>query len=190
MTGISEERFSEGLADIKAEGLKFGLIIGVVELVIMYGSYYSGMNNFVAVQFISKFIPYSLLILIIGGLNLRKKNGGYLTLKQGLQFAFLAYIISALMVAIGVYILFNIIDKDLTEKTMAISMERNTKMMEQLHVPQNEIDESIAQAKETKQTGFREIFLGFGYSVIIGFIKSMLIGFVIRKENKNLPQFK
>ena len=57
------------------EGVKIGLINGAIALLLMYGSYFAGLDTFVNVQFFSRFIPYMMIILIIYGIQLRKRKG-------------------------------------------------------------------------------------------------------------------
>src|SRR5688572_29783535 len=91
---------------IKAYATRIGFIIGLLEIVMLFGSYYYGIDLFLfVVQVVLRWIPYVLLTLLITGLTLRKNLGGFLSLKEGLQFAFLAYVISGVMVAIGTYVL-------------------------------------------------------------------------------------
>jgi hypothetical protein len=174
-------------AEIKMAGLKFGILAGLVEAGLMYGSYYAGMDTFITVQVVSRFIPYTILILLFAGISLRKKRGGYLTLKEALQFAFLAYVISELIVGAGTYLLYNVIDKDLTAKSIEIGAQRTRTMMEKISAPEADINDAVAKIRGSKErTGMKQIFLGLGYSLIFDFVKSMLIAFVIKKEKKTL----
>ena len=47
------------------EGVKIGLINGAIALLLMFGSYFAGLDTFVTVQFVSLFIPYMIIILIV-----------------------------------------------------------------------------------------------------------------------------
>jgi len=102
----SEQQYQPQINFVR-EGLKIGLINGAIALLLMYGSYFAGLDTFVTVQFISVFIPYMIIILIIYGFQLRKRNGGYLSFKDGLQYTFMSYVIVTLLVAVGTYILYN-----------------------------------------------------------------------------------
>lgn len=159
------------------EGIKIGLINGAIALLIMYGSYFAGLDTFVTAQFYSKFIPYMMIILIVYGLQLRKKNGGYLTFKDGLQYSFLSYVIVALLVAIGTYILFNLVDKDLTQKSFDLSLERLNKM----GMKQEDIEKAIGKREEQK-TDFGTIFLGTGMGLVWDFVVSLIVSIIIRRE--------
>jgi hypothetical protein len=159
------------------EGVKIGLINGAIALILMYGSYFAGLNAFITEEFISKFIPYMMIILIIYGLQLRKKNGGYLAFKEGLQYGFISYVIVAIIVGIGTYVLFNLIDKDLTQKVYDISLTRYKNMG-----MKEEDLEKLMGKREDQKTGASTIFLGTGFSLILSFIASLIVSLIIRRE--------
>ena len=173
------ETFSQEVRPVNfiREGVKIGLINGAIALLLMYGGYFAGLDAFVTVQFISKFIPYMMVILIIYGLQLSKRNGGYLAFKEGLQYSFMSYVVVALLVAIGTYILFNLVDKNLTEKSFDLSIERLNKM----GMKEEEIERAIGK-REDQNTGGARIFLGTGFGLIWDFVLSLIVTIIIRRE--------
>lgn len=173
------ETFSQEVRPINfiREGVKIGLINGAIALLLMYGSYFAGLDAFVTTQFIARFIPYMMIILIVYGLQLRKRNGGYLAFKEGLQYSFMSYVIVAVLVAIGTYILFNLVDKNLTQKSFDVSVERLTKM----GMKEEELERAIGKKGEQK-TDFSTIFLGTGMGLIWDFIASLIVTVIIRRE--------
>jgi hypothetical protein len=164
------------------EGVKIGLINGAIALVLMFGSYFAGIETFVSTEFISSFIPYMIIILIVYGFQLRKRNGGYLSFKEGLQYAFMSYVIVTVLVGLGTYVLYNLIDKDLTQKSFEIGLERTRSFMQNLGVNPEEIDKEVERMGTPKDTGIANIFLGMGQQLIWHFVKSLLIALVIRRE--------
>jgi len=179
--------FSNGneapLVDIKREGIKVGIINGLIALTLMYGSYYMGMDVFINQQYLNTFLPYMIIVLLITGFQLRKKNGGYLSFKQAMQFTFMSYVIAAILIAIGTYILFNLIDKDLTEKSFVLGLEKTRALMERMGASDEEIERTLERMENEKtETGFKTILLGTGLGLIWDFVKSLLISLIIRKE--------
>jgi len=168
---------------VKNEGIKYGLILGGLATLILYGTYFADINIFVNATFWSTFIPYAILILIVAGLQLRKANGGLLAYKEALQFTFLSYAIAAVITAVATYILFNIIDKELTEKSFEIGMQKTQQFMEKMGAKEEDIEKAMTDARSKKQdTGFKPVFLGLGMELIFGFVKALLISLIIRKE--------
>ena len=163
------------------EGVKIGLINGAIALLLMYGSYFAGLDTFVTIQFISKFIPYMMIILIIYGLQLRKRNGGYLAFKDGIKYSFMSYVIVAVLVAIGTYILFNLIDKDLTQKSFDLSLEKMKSTFTNMGMKEDEIEKAMGK-REAQKTDFPTIFLGTGFGLIWDFVVSLIVALIIRRE--------
>ena len=163
------------------EGIKIGVINGVIALLLMYGSYFAGLDTFVTVQFYSRFIPYMMIILIIYGFQLRTKYGGYLSFKEALQYSFMSYVVVAVLVAIGTYILFNLVDKDLTQKSFELSMEKIKQTFTSMGMKEEEIEKAIGN-KEVQKTDLKTIFLGTGFGLIWDFIVSLIVSLIIRRE--------
>jgi hypothetical protein len=177
MEVLNSEQTVQPQINFIREGLKIGLINGAIALLLMYGSYYAGLNTFVTVQFISRFIPYMMIILILYGFTLRTKTGGYLSLRDGLQYSFMSYVVVAVLVAIGTYILFNLVDKGLTQKSFDLSMEK----MKNMGMSQEELEKRLGKKGEQK-TDFATIFLGTGMGLIWDFVISLIVALIIRRE--------
>jgi hypothetical protein len=176
----SEQTVQPG-ANFIREGVKIGLINGVIALLLMYGSYFAGLDTFVTVQFISRFIPYMMIILIVYGFQLRKRNDGYLAFKEGLQYSFMSYVIVAVLVGIGTYILFNLVDKDLTQKSFDLSLAKMKSTFMNMGMKEEEIEKAMG-GKQAQKTDIATIFLGTGFGLIWDFIVSLIVALIIRRE--------
>ena len=167
--------------DFIREGLKIGLINGAIALLLMYGGYYAGLDTFVTIQFYSRFIPYMMIILVIYGFQIRKRNGGYLPFRDALKYSFMSYVVVAVLMAIGTYILFNLIDKDLTQKAFDLSMEKIKSTFSGMGMKEEDIEKAMGQ-REAQNTDFKTIFLGTGFGLIWDFVLSLLVSVIIRRE--------
>ncbi|HWC52409.1 MAG TPA: DUF4199 domain-containing protein, partial [Chitinophagaceae bacterium] len=164
------------------EGMKLGLFNGGFGLLLMYGGYFMGINTFVTMQFVTAFIPYMIAALIIYGLSLRKRNNQLLSYKEGLQYSFISYVIAAVILAIGTYVLYNMIDPELTDKTFNIGLEKTKSFMERMGASQDEIDKALEKASQgKKETNLSNILLGTGLGLLWDFVKSLIISLIIRK---------
>ncbi|RXK86226.1 DUF4199 domain-containing protein [Filimonas effusa] len=168
---------------INKEAYKYGIINGLIGILVLYGTWAAGMKPFFWAQLYGTVIPYMIILLIIGGFQLRKANGGYLSFKEGLRFSFLSYVISAVMIAIATYILYNLIDPALTQKSFEIGLEQSQKMLEKMHASEEVIEKTLADAqKKQSETSVKTIFLGLGLELIVCFVKSLIVTLFIRKE--------
>jgi len=167
------------------EGLKFGLICGLSAVLIMFGSWTFGIKAFTAVQFYSTFFPYMIIILVIGGLQLRKQNDGLLSFAEALKFNFLSYVIAAVIIAIATYLLYNFIDTALTQKSAEIALAKSREIMEKMGSSEEDIEKAMKNSAESmKETGFKKILLGTGIGLIWDFVKALLLSVAIKKEAK------
>lgn len=171
--------------NVVSEAVKYGSICGLIAVLLMYGSWAAGLSTFVSVQFWTNFIPYMVVIIILGGLQIRKQNAGILPFSQALKFSFLSYVVVAVITACATYILYNIIDKELTQKSMQVAGEKIRATMEKMGSSEEEIAKAVKRTEDgSKDTGFARIFLGTGLFLIWDFIKSLLISLIIRREEK------
>ncbi len=172
--------------NVAKEGVKYGIIGGLIILLVTYGSWgLCTVPTFLSVSTIFNFIPYMIVILIVAGLGLRKKNDNVLTFKDALKFAFLTYVIIALTEAVGTYILYNVLDHDLTAKAFEVGKEKMVKMLQKFGTSDEKIEEAVKKMdKDGANTDLKKIVLGTGYTLIWYFCKSLLIALVIRREQK------
>jgi hypothetical protein len=167
------------------EGAKYGLICGLTAVLIMFGSWAAGITTFTTVSFYTAFVPYMIVIILIGGFQIRKQNEGYLSFAEGLKFSFMAYVVAALLIAVSTYVLYNILDKELTAKSGQIALEKTRGMMEKFGASEDDIEKTMKTSEGSMQeTGFKKIFLGTGVGLIWDFCKALLISLVLKKEQK------
>jgi hypothetical protein len=179
----SEQELQGPQTNFIREGVKIGVVNGIIALLLMYGSYSMGLDTFVTEQFFSNFIPYMIVILIITGFRVRKKNGGYLAFREALQYSFVSYVIAALLMAVGTYILYNMVDKNLTQSSFDLSMHKIENAFRSLGMSEDQIQKELGK-RDPQKTDIGTIVLGVGYGLIWDFVKSLLISLIIRKEKK------
>jgi len=171
--------------NFRNESIKYGVIAGLLLATLHIGAWTMGTSTYVSVIGIESFTPYMIIIFLIAGFHVRKLNGGFLTFKEGMKFVFLAYVIVAIIEAINSYILFTVLDKDLTARVLEITREKTLKMMQNFGASAEQIKEATDKIDaEKKETSFRNIFLGTGMNLIWYFVKSMVIAIILKKEQK------
>lgn len=167
--------------------LRQSIIAGIISAIIYagfsFGTYYTSVNSYVSFSYIYALLPIIMIILIVMGFRLRKQFGGYLSFKEVLQFAMVAYLIYEIVVAVTTYILFVVIDPQLTRKMLDLTMQYTTDMMKRFGAPQSQIDDAIAKShKQQETTGNKNIFLGLGINLVWDFVKSLLVAVIVKKE--------
>jgi hypothetical protein len=168
---------------INRQGYKFGAMAGILGILVLYIGWYLGIETYASVQSTEGFIPYMLALIVLGGLQLRKNNNGYINFKEALKYAFLAYVISAVLMAIATYILHNVIDKDLSENSFKVMLGRLETALKKENAPPAYIKEQMETALKSKPvTDLKNVILGLGLALIFSFMKSLAVTLLIRKE--------
>jgi len=168
---------------VQAAALRYGVIAGILWTVLTFGAWAMGIGIFTGFQMIGSFVPVIIGLFIYGGIELKKSQGGFLTFKNALQFAFLAYVVYELINAMVTYLLYNVIDPTLTAQLLETTLGKMESFMEKSGVPAGDIEKAMEKATaEEPKTTLKNIFMGLGFSLIFGFIKSLIIAAIVRKE--------
>lgn len=170
--------------NIVKEGLKYGAICGLILILISYTGWAMGIDAYAKLTFWTRLIPYMIVIIILAGLGIRKRNGGILAFGDALKFAFLCYVVAEVLFAFSNVLLFNVIDKNFAQLVMENQLKKMSEMFVKFGQSQEKIDQEIAKARTTNQMSVGKIFVGLGFVLIWDFIISLLISLVIRKEEK------
>lgn len=170
------------------QGITYGIIGGLIFLAISFGPWALGsVEDFVSVTTITNFIPFHFIILLVIGFKLRKNNDGLYSFKEALQFTFVGYVIYALIEAIGTYVLYVLLDPELTAKVIEIAIAKAMQMMEKLGAPEVEIENTIKKMRaEPKTTTFKQVFLGLGLAIGFNFVKALILSIIVKK-NEEIP---
>jgi hypothetical protein len=170
------------------QGVTYGVIGGLIFLAISFGLWAVGsVENYVAVTGVTNFVPYLFIILLVVGFKLRKNNGGLYSFKEALQFTFVAYVVYSVIEAVGNYVLFALVDPDMTAKVIEIAIAKTMQMMEKFGASEAQIEETIKKMQaEPKVTSFKQVFLGLGLSIVFSFLKALILAIIVKK-NEEVP---
>lgn len=171
------------------EGLKYGLICGLVSLVLIFGGWAAGDTVFASLQMYGTFIPYIFGIILFAAFAIRKQQGGYISFAELLKFSFLAFTVSTVLVGIGNLMLFNLIDNGLSQRMAEIGLEKTRQMMEKFGASEEDIEKALASTQESmKDTGPKKIFLGSGIAIVCGFVEALIISIIAKKESVHFEE--
>ncbi|HYJ38322.1 MAG TPA: DUF4199 domain-containing protein, partial [Chitinophagaceae bacterium] len=86
--------------------IRFGLIAGLLVTLLYFGCWAAGIKVFGNFLIWYTWLPVILGIILVGAFQRRKQLGGYMSFKEGLVFAFLAYVIYEVFYAVSTLVLF------------------------------------------------------------------------------------
>jgi hypothetical protein len=170
-------------------GLLIGLIVVVLNIVFYFiDPLFSFTNTWVGI------FSFVLLItlLVVLGLDVRKKNGGFWSYGQALTSLIIMSVIVVLLSTIYSFILFKFIDPQLPAKATAALLEKTTAMLEKLGLDQSKIDESTQSFRngemEAKlQPTLKNEFITFITGVAVYGVISLIIAAIIKKKAPLVP---
>ena len=107
-----------------------------------------------------------------------------MSFKEGIQFAFLAYVIFEIFYAISILVLFRIVDPQLQDKVMPFVVEKMRSFMERYGISKDQMEEIAEKAKEGNANKYTvgQVIMGFGFAIIYDFVKSVIIAAISQRR--------
>ena len=164
---------------IKVNGVKSGLILGVILVSLSIFSFYfiteiaASPIVFVAAPLLfSLILPIALVIFFC--FNERKKLGGYWTFKQATTGIFIMFLAAYVIQTIGRDIIFaRLVEPHMVQKTEAAAINATTIMMKKANQDQKQIDKNIVEIRrnfdDQKDVTIGKMIQGIAISIIFIF---------------------
>ncbi len=167
-------------------GLPYGLISGLIVVIITLALYLGGIDMYMSP---AAFLTYLVMITfaVVAALKKRKINGGYLSFKEALKITFTVFAVALLLQTVFVYILFNFIDVSFKEAMMQASMDKAEQMMRKFGLPDSEIEKATDPKRAMDQFSILGVLLGYAMTCIVAFIFSLLISAIVKKNKPEFP---
>jgi hypothetical protein len=167
---------------IKKNGIKFGVITGIISILITTSIYVIDLNLFT-----SWWIGIVSILIYIGiGIFLMSKTRKELNNVYPFKQAFTTYFVYAIVgIAISLLfniILFNIIDPSAKETIKELSIEAAVKMLKKFNTPTAAIKEAVAKMEETNQFDVLELIKGSTFSIIFSSIFGLILAAIFKKD--------
>ncbi|WBU88751.1 DUF4199 domain-containing protein [Cellulophaga omnivescoria] len=157
--------------------LKYGLMLGGISIafVLMLFSLDMHYQGGAMVFLIS--VLLSLAFIIIGMLQFKKDNGGFISVGQALKVGVGISLIGGIIGVIFNQILAGVIDPDFMTK----ATEYQKGMLLESGLSMEQIEANIEMSKPF-QTPVMQILFGLLYSIVAGFLLSLIPAFLIKKQ--------
>jgi|SRR6056297_302896 DNA-binding transcriptional regulator of glucitol operon len=158
--------------------LTYGLILGGVSVIFAFMLYTMDMHyqGGTAVMLIS--VGLMLAAVIIGMIQFKKANNGFMSFGQALKVGVGICLISGIIGVIFNQILSNVIDPDMMTKAM--EYQRN-QLLESTALTTQQIDQQMEMGQKFSTPGMQVLF-GLIFSVVLGFIVSLVPALVLKKQ--------
>jgi Na+-transporting methylmalonyl-CoA/oxaloacetate decarboxylase beta subunit len=178
------------LENLKPEAVKNGIGLGLIALVLGILSAYLlvGAKSMMAIFLIpigvGLIIP--LVVAVLFCLDLRKKIGGFWTLRQATSGIFIMFLVTYAISNVGNVIFNKFIEKDMTERIQNTVVGATSSLMKNQGVDEEQVDKKVAEMNadfERKNQGtIMQTIQGHVIGMIIVFVIALLFGAVLKKE--------
>ncbi|QYJ68211.1 DUF4199 domain-containing protein [Flavobacterium litorale] len=171
---------------IKKNGINFGIIIGVVSILISTLLYIIDLELMVSIWVGIIIFLVSLGIGIFAVAKSKKELGGFISFKEAFTVFFISMAISAAISNLFMYGLFNFVDPDAKAELSELVIKKTVTMMQDMGAPSDSIKETAKQLKETDN--FSPLSLLKSY--VGGLVFHIIIGLIVAAAmKKNKPEF-
>ena len=161
-------------------GLLYGLVNAVVQIIFTVILYLSGVKIFTS-GFSNVGVILPLVITVLGGLQLKKLQGGYLAFSEALKTTFMILVIGSFISMIFDFVLLNYIDVSFRDAAMQIIAEKTERALEKFGMAQDQIDKITEETLNGNNYTFGKLFLGFALKCIGLFLVALIVSAIIKK---------
>lgn len=134
-------------------------------------------------------VPIYFIVLLVIGFNIRKGDGGYITLGRAFINVFVAGLIMSLLGTVYSILLFNVIDPGLGEVLAEELMNRMLDMFARFDLPmediEREMEKSMSDIEDQYSAG--NLILGFFYSAFGYAIGAIIVAAIVKRNSPEEP---
>ncbi len=165
--------------------LKYGIIYGILAIVISLISYYTTFLN----SWIQGILGFAIMIffMLMAGKEQRETQGGYIKYLDAFKVTFLSAFLGTVISVFFSIIMINLIDPSLADKLSEFAIEQTRTTMEKIGTPSDKIEEAVESMEESLPNSFSPYnqLLALLMSSFFIAIISALVSLFIRRENQN-----
>lgn len=171
--------------DYRKYAINYGVIAGLVYCLCSTIGWVMGTSAYAGFLMIYTWAPVIFILIFMGAFQYRKQLGGFLTFKEILKYAFLAYIIYEIIYMIYFVLLYQVIDTSLNQKVLQETLSKTRTFMQNMGASDSDIDKAMDQAREKGDVSvFKQVFLGFGLAIVYDFVKAAIIAGIVKKDKE------
>lgn len=170
--------------------LKYGLLAGVLTSAVLVGLHFISFElsqSFSGQLFFGLVFPIIFMVLAIKAE--RQNQEGFISFGEGLKTAFLVYMISALIIGISQYVLYQTFTDDTWTRIVDMQRANAEGIMKMVGGDQVAMDDALDQEftidkMKSSMSGIGAFMIGLFGNAIIGLIVSLIVA-AIMKRNPN-----
>jgi hypothetical protein len=173
---------------IKKNGIKFGVISGIISIVATVLMYAVDINLF-ANSWIGIGMVFFYLIFGFYVISITKKEmGGIINFKEAFTSFFIYSVIGIVIANVFNYILFNFIDPAAKEQILEITINKTVEFMQKFGTPKDVMKETIISLKENDQYSITNIIKGSAFSIVFSSIIGLIAAAIMKSKTNPLNE--
>ncbi|MBO9205381.1 MULTISPECIES: DUF4199 domain-containing protein [Niastella] len=162
-------------------GLIYGFINGAVAIVFTVLLYLGGAKMFVSpIAYCGIVLP--IVVCVLGLLQIKKQQGGYLEFGQALKTSFQIFVIGSLIASIFQFVLFNYIDVPFRQALAQETAQKAEQWMRNFGASESEIEKKVDETMDQNNYTVGRLLLGFVFGCIFWFIVSLIVSAIIKRK--------
>ena len=178
---------------MKNQGIKFGLIYGVLSIVLSLVTYFTAPENLISFTSWTAIAGLVLMLacMFMSSKNTRDHKGGFISFGEALVPSIITFLIGNVMVLTYMYLLTNFIDPDIQETLKQSTLDMQRGMLEMTGMSEDQVLETLekAEAETGNQFGLSTLLLGTLSNVfIMGLPISAIIAAIVKKKEPMIQQ--
>ncbi len=166
--------------------LKNGLVLGAIQVVMLFVSYLMGIDFMMQTWWGVLQLLVSLGLVVYFAIEFRKLQGGYATFKESFSIVFGIYAAAGFILTFFNILLYNFIDVELAQMTKEVLIEKTYEMMEGFGASESTVDDVISEFEKQDSFSVGTLAKGYFYNLPLYIIGSLIIAAFIKR---NKPEF-
>ncbi len=171
---------------IKKNGVNFGIIIGIISILISTILYIIDLELMVSIWVGIIMFLVSLGIAIFAVAKSKKALGGYITFKEAFTTYFIIMALSSIISIVFMFVLFNYVDPEAKVTLSEVALKKTVEMMQNMGAKSEDVRATAQQMKEVDNFSIASL----GKSYIGQLVFYIIIGLIVAAAmKKNKPEF-
>lgn len=171
---------------IKKNGVNFGIIVGVISILISTILYIINLELMVSIWIGIIIFLINLGVGIFAVAKSKKSLDGYITFKEAFTTFFIVMAVGSLINVIFMFVLFNLVDPEAKATLSEVALKKTVEMMQNMGAKSEDVRATAQQMKEVDNFSIASI----AKSYVGGLVLYTIIGLIVAAAmKKNKPEF-
>lgn len=168
---------------VKKNGIKYGLIIGLISVCFYTIAYVFDETLFVNWKLGIGFLIVFFVLMLMSVISTKKEQEGFISFKDAFSAFVITGVVHTAITAVFNITLFNLIDPDFALRLTEMTTENTIAFMERAGAPEERIEEALVKLEEKgNQYSIGNILKGTVYYVLFASVIGALVAAFMKKE--------